>query len=458
MSLLRSTCDRCYAAKTRCTKEDLSPRCCRCARAGVDCTYGPRGQPGRPPGSTTSIQASLATNRTNKSGNRANASKARIGSTSTDRNVDLSANSSHGMPASQTGTNATAQHSLGGGSIDIGHHVITIADDDFSCATQWDNFDINSMLHSFVPRSSTQPLTIPTEGLSRFIQSSNPSSQSTTISLPLDDKTHHDTDAAHTFLSSSLDCASDTPSSSERATKPSSDNLHSRLAVIHHQLVMLSESLTVSFDMAKDVQEIYRASRDFKAILDIYPSSRTSYPPVPFGKCQGMTSILILGCYSYLMEAFELMVENVQQHIQPDLDDMDDMDVEMPVPNPADTVPSTMAAWPQHGVHPQSHPLSPSPPAFPASVVPNISVGSVHIPLSNQLTADIHKLLIHQIAQNLKVSLRQCVERMAAAHHVNLEADPGDESWNPIAKLAELGRRELQRREDGIFRYLRQGL
>lgn len=376
---------------------------------------------------------------------------------------------------------------------------MTMADDGFSSANPLHESDIGSLLHDFVPGSGIDPSIMSIEDLVQFTNSHGSLTQGTTLPLLLDGKTPVDLDTIQAMSPAMFDFASasssstsrrhsnpssasppsrplrhpqsgqhqqpdhqergrpssgrtrDATPSSDRAPGPISDNLHSRLAVIHHQLVMLSEALTVSFNMAEDVEEIYRASRDFKAVLDIYPTSCTSSPPIPIGKCQGMTSILILGCYSYLMEAFELMVENIQQGMQqPDPDA--DVDMLPPVSEAA----GSSAPWAQPQTQSQSS--TPSSTTLPASSIPDISVGSVRIPMSKELTAHIHKRLIDQTARDLKTSLRQCVERMAAVHHVNLEAGPGDESWNPIAKLTELGQRELQRREDGIFMYLRQGL
>ena len=72
--------------------------------------------------------------------------------------------------------------------------------------------------------------------------------------------------------------------------------------------------------MAKDVEKTYKMSRDFKVVVDSYQTNCTSYPPVPIVKCHGMTALLILGCYSYLMEAFEFLVEKLQPGMQPGSD------------------------------------------------------------------------------------------------------------------------------------------
>ncbi len=221
------------------------------------------------------------------------------------------------------------------------------------------------------------------------------------------------------------------------ANSRASETLHGRLVAVHSQLTTLSESLATSFNMAEDVVEIYKLSGEFKSVVDSYQAKGTSYPPAPIVKCHGMTALLILGCYSYLMEAFEFLVENLQCGMQ----SSSDMEIS---PSASSTDPPSGWSRPPHV-------------PLPSSMIPHISVGSVPVPVSTELTAEIHKRLIHQTAQDLKGSLRQCVRRMAAAQYVTLDVED-DDNWNPIAKLTELGQRELQRREDGIFMYLRQGL
>jgi hypothetical protein len=241
----------------------------------------------------------------------------------------------------------------------------------------------------------------------------------------------------HVFLFNAGGIHESTPPP-DSAESSASETLHARLVAVHHQLTTLSESLAVSFNMVQDVEKVYRMSRHFKAVVDSYQTRCSSYPPVPIVKCHGMTAPLILGCYSYIMEAFEFLVEKLQPGMQPSSD--------------ADTSASASGT--------DNHCAQSEPPqiTLPSSMIPHINVGSVRIPISSELTAEIHKRHIHQTAQDLKGSLRQCVRGMAAAQYVALDVNESDDTWNPIAKLTELCQRELQRRENGISMYLSQGL
>lgn len=434
MSLLRTTCDRCYTAKRRCTKDASSSKCHLCLRAGSTCNYSPRGQSGRPLGSATAssqppalsaseaVVAVPATSRT----------PYRNGSTRFNgpNDVDVMAITGDGFVS---GPGFQESASMGGGltclSQDDPMDTSTITLDDFICYAQTQHCSSHDM---------TLPLFLEGKPILR-----GPSPNLEFASASSTPPRCSDNSSAASSVSSQQHLSNEAGTqhaitSPEPTRRSASETLHARLVVVHHQLTTFSESLATSFNMAEDVEEIYRMSADFKSVVDSYQAKDTSYPPAPIVKCHGMTALLILGCYSYLMEAFEFLVE----HLQSGAISSSDMDTSN---SASSTGPSS--AWPQP-------PRVPS----PSSTIPHISVGSVRIPVSTALTAEIHKRLIHQTAQDLKASLRRCVRRMAAAQYVTLDVDADDDSWHPIAKLTELGQRELQRREDGIFMYLQEGL
>lgn len=198
-----------------------------------------------------------------------------------------------------------------------------------------------------------------------------------------------------------------------------------------------------AFDFAVDMEEIYQLSKDFTDALESFQDSDVCYPPIPLVKCHGMTALLILGCYSYLVESFEFVVEKLQQATTDS--------------NPTDNEDTAMsdASPPFRSTHSRLASLTQS----TTTVVPSISVGSVRVAMSSRVTAEIHIQLISQTAQNLRASLRQFVRHIAKGPHVSLELETGEdgqESWDAVAKLTHLSQRELHRREEGIFMYLRQ--
>ena len=395
------------------------------------CNYSPRGQAGRPLGSTSSNHAPTKIN-------------------------DCVA-----VPSTPRASNKTEQDYID--SLD----VIAISDDDFISMPSLDSSSVGSALHSLAPSTDIDASTVSLGDLVRFAQDHGTLPDGTALPLfdgksgldagcnispPISEFASGSSTLPHhsnNFYASSSSSPQQLPQlstrgaresipSPESATNNAGESLHSRLVSIHYQLARLSESITISFNMAEDVEEIYRASRDFKSVLDSYQMDGTGCAAIPIGKCHGMTALLMLGCYSYLTEAFEFLAEKIHLWMQPSSD--------------ADMTTSATGAAP-------SWTQSQSPQVtLPASMIPDISVGSVRVPVSNELMVEIHKRLIHQTAHNLQASLRQCVKRMAAVQYVALDVEDGDDSWSPVAKLVELGQRELQRREDGIFMYLRQGL
>ena len=444
MSFLRNTCDRCYAAKTRCTKDEWSRKCHKCTRAGVACNYSPRGQAGRPLGSTSSNHAPPAKR-----------------------------NDSIALSAPPRRSERHGQNHID--SLD----VMAISPDDFTYVPQMERSIVDGVLSSLLPTTDIDASAMYLDDFMRFAQNQDSLSNDSALH-PLFDGVDGETalnasrslspnlefasasstpppDSSHSNYSNSSSASSSSSShqpprlkicnarevipSLETAKINTSETLHSRLATVHYQLAMLSESLTHTFNMAEDVGEIYRASRDFKSVLDNYETSDTSYQSIPIGKCHGMTALLILGCYSYLMEAFELFVEKLQQGLQ--------------AGSGLDKIAPTTGASPSWT---QSQTASPQIMTPPASMGLDISVGSVHVPVSSELTAEIHRSLILQTAQNLKASLKQCVKRMATVHYVTMDVEDGNDDWSPVAKLTEFSQRQLQRREEGVFMYLRQGL
>ncbi|KAJ5121068.1 uncharacterized protein N7515_009029 [Penicillium bovifimosum] len=228
--------------------------------------------------------------------------------------------------------------------------------------------------------------------------------------------THHDTHSS-----------SEVPSA---AASVKSESLHSRLVVTHTELIALSESLAVSFSMTDDMGVIYRLSAEMTEILQRLKENGPCYPPMPIAKCHGMTSLLILGCYSYLLEAYEFSMAKLRHELQ-------------------DTgSPTTMDASPEEA--------------------PQINIGGIRLQVSRKSAAEIHLQLVSQTAQNLRESLRQFVKHTAAPR-CSMDLDTIDDSqasnstggraWetgrgDSIEILTTMAQRELRRREDGIFQYV----
>lgn len=232
----------------------------------------------------------------------------------------------------------------------------------------------------------------------------------------------------------------DTPSSSEAPSATASvksEGLHSRLVVTHTELIALSESLAVSFSMTDDMEVIYRLSAEMTEILQHLKENGPCYPPMPIAKCHGMTSLLILGCYSYLLEAYEFSMAKLRHELR---------DIGSP---------TAMLQQQQQRV------------ALPEEA-PRINIGGIRLQVSRKSAAEIHLQLVSQTAQNLRESLRQFV-KYTAAPRCSMDLDTVDDSpasnrtggragetgrGDTIEILTTMAQRELRRREDGIFQYI----
>ncbi|OQE20758.1 hypothetical protein PENFLA_c016G10681 [Penicillium flavigenum] len=235
--------------------------------------------------------------------------------------------------------------------------------------------------------------------------------------------THHDTHSS-----------SEAPSA---AASAKSESLHSRLVVTHTELIALSESLAVSFSMTDDMEVIYKLSAEMTEILQRLKENGPCYPPMPIAKCHGMTSLLILGCYSYLLEAYEFSMAKLRHELR-------------------DT--GSPTAMPQQR---QQRAASPE-------EAPQINIGGIRLQVSRKSAAEIHLQLVSQTAQNLRESLRQFVKDTAAPR-CSMDLDTVDNSpasnrtggragetgrGDTIEILTTMAQRELRRREDGIFQYI----
>jgi acyl-CoA synthetase (AMP-forming)/AMP-acid ligase II len=232
----------------------------------------------------------------------------------------------------------------------------------------------------------------------------------------------------------------DTPSSSgapSAAASVKSESLHGRLVVTHAELIALSESLAVSFNMTDDMEVIYRLSAEMTEILQRLKDNGPCYPPMPIAKCHGMTSLLILGCYSYLLEAYEFSMAKLRHELQ-------------------DTG-SPTAMLQQRQQRDAS-----------TEEAPQINIGGIRLQVSRKSAAEIHLQIVSQTAQNLRESLRQFVTHTAAPR-CSMDLDTVDDSpasnrtggragepgrSDTIEILTTMAQRELQRREDGIFQYI----
>lgn len=239
---------------------------------------------------------------------------------------------------------------------------------------------------------------------------------------------------------SSSDTHHDVNSSSEApstTTSLKSESLHRQLIVIHTKLITLSESLAVSFSMTGDIEVIYKLSAEMTEILQRLKENGPCYPPMPVAKCQGMTSLLILGCYSYLLEAYEFTMEKLRHELQ-------------------DTGSPTAILQQQ-----QQQAASPD-------EAPQINIGGIRLQVSRKSAAEIHLQLVSQTAQNLRESLGQFVKHTAAPR-CSMDLDTVDESpatdrtgsraretgrGDTIDILTKMAQREMRRREDGIFQYI----
>ncbi|KAJ5048933.1 hypothetical protein NUH16_007444 [Penicillium rubens] len=232
----------------------------------------------------------------------------------------------------------------------------------------------------------------------------------------------------------------DTPSSSgapSAAASVKSESLHSRLVVTHTELIALSESLAVSFSMTDDMEVIYRLSAEMTEILQRLKDNGPCYPPTPIAKCHGMTSLLILGCYSYLLEAYEFSMAKLRHELR-------------------DTGrPTAMLQQRQQQ-------------AASTEEAPQINIGGIRLQVSRKSAAEIHLQIVSQTAQNLRESLRQFVTHTAAPRS-SMDLDTVDDSpasnrtggragetgrGDTIEILTTMAQRELRRREDGIFQYI----
>ncbi|KAJ5457279.1 hypothetical protein N7530_012553 [Penicillium desertorum] len=232
----------------------------------------------------------------------------------------------------------------------------------------------------------------------------------------------------------------DTPSSSgapSAAASVKSESLHGRLVVTHAELIALSESLAVSFNMTDDMEVIYRLSAEMTEILQRLKDNGPCYPPMPIAKCHGMTSLLILGCYSYLLEAYEFSMAKLRHELR-------------------DTG-SPTAMLQQRQQQDAS-----------TEEAPQINIGGIRLQVSRKSAAEIHLQIVSQTAQNLRESLRQFVTHTAAPR-CSMDLDTVDDSpasnrtggragetgrCDTIEILTTMAQRELRRREDGIFQYI----
>ncbi|KAJ5399236.1 hypothetical protein N7465_009725 [Penicillium sp. CMV-2018d] len=272
--------------------------------------------------------------------------------------------------------------------------------------------------------------------------------------LPTDEAIHNDTLTASTISSdaaadlfsplgggsahrSSSGTHHDVNSSSEApsaAASLKSESLHRQLIVIHTKLITLSESLAVSFSMTDDIEVIYKLSAEMTEILQRLKENGPCYPPMPVAKCQGMTSLLILGCYSYLLEAYEFTMEKLRHELQ---------DTGSPA--------AILQQRQQQDASPEE--------------APQINIGGIRLQVSRKSAAEIHLQLVSQTAQNLRESLGQFVKHTAAPR-CSMDLDTVDESpasnrtgsragetgrGDTIDILTKMAQREMRRREDGIF-------
>lgn len=235
----------------------------------------------------------------------------------------------------------------------------------------------------------------------------------------------------------------DAHSSSEppsAAASPKSNSPHSRLVFTHAELIALSESLAVSFSMTNDMDVIYRLSAEVTKILQRLSEGGLCYPPMPVAKCHGMTSLLILGSYSYLLEAYELAMEKLRAELRG-----------------TGSLTEMMQQRSQRATSPNE-----------ASRI-SIAVGGIQMQVSRMSAAEIHLQLISKTAQNLRQSLRQFV-RHTSAPRCSMDLYDEDEG-SPVSNhsgsctgetrrgdtveiLTKLSQRELQRRENSIFQYI----
>ncbi|CAG8897294.1 unnamed protein product [Penicillium egyptiacum] len=392
MNLIRSTCDRCYAAKTRCTKDASSNQCHKCVRSGTVCNYSPRGHAGRPLGRGTGQSTSPSQRPT---------------------------------PATSIAEPFITLPPSAACRIDL---FSNLHSDENTAAYLWDHPPLlEDYGQSYLPIDEaihSGTLTTPTAS----------SNTATDLFLSLGG------DSPHRSSSGTHHTHHDTHSSSEvppAAAPAKSESLHSRLVVTHTELIALSESLAVSFSMADDMEVIYRLSAEITEILQRLKENGPCYPPMPIAKCHGMTSLLILGCYSYLLEAYEFSMAKLRHELR-------------------DTGSPTAMLQQQ-----QQRAASPE-------EAPQINIGGIRLQVSRKSAAEIHLQLVSQTAQNLRESLRQFVEHTAAPR-CSMDLDTVDDSpasnrtggragqtgrGDTIEILTTMAQRELRRREDGIFQYI----
>jgi hypothetical protein len=189
--------------------------------------------------------------------------------------------------------------------------------------------------------------------------------------------------------------------------------------------------------MTDDMEVIYRLSAEMTEILQRLKENGLCYPPMPIAKCHGMTSLLILSCYSYLLEAYEFAMEKLRHELR---------DTGSPT--------AMLQRRQQRAASPEE--------------APQINIGGIRLQVSRKSAAEIHLQLVSQTAQNLRESLRQFVKHTAAPR-CSIGLDTVDESpasdrtgsraaetgrGDTIEILTKMAQRELRRREDGIFQYI----
>ncbi|KAB8071485.1 hypothetical protein BDV29DRAFT_17507 [Aspergillus leporis] len=389
MSLIRSTCDRCYAAKTRCTKDASSNQCHKCLRSGAVCNYSPRGQAGRPLGRGTGPSSS---------------------------------SSQHPTPAMSIDEPFITLLPSAACSLDL---FSDLPSDENTAAYLWD--------HPPLLDDYGQPDLPITEAIPSGPRTASTASSNAAADLfsPLG------AGSAHRFSSSTHHDTHSSSKAPSAAASLKSESLHSRLVVTHTELIAFSESLAVSFSMTDDMEVIYRLSAEMTEILQRLKENGLCYPPIPIAKCHGMTSLLILGCYSYLLEAYEFAMEKLRHELR---------DTGSPT--------AMLLQRQQRAASPEE--------------APQINIGGIRLQVSRKSAAEIHLQLISQTAQNLRESLRQFVMHTAAPR-CSMDLDIVNESpasnrtgsragetgcGDTIEILTKMAQRELRRREDGIFQYI----
>ncbi|KAK4153323.1 hypothetical protein C8A00DRAFT_33948 [Chaetomidium leptoderma] len=312
--------------KTRCVRTPEARACLRCTRLSIACTFSPPGRTGRPLGSGRGQSRAASDSQSN------------VGSSPAESDPPMSSLHGASMPDTPLPTG-------------------------LSDADLFGETDCNYISASFM---EALPLTtsLPSD-------SSPCSPGSPRFSLP--QPSHKPPGAQEQDQQLVLDAYSNTAYSNTRTQLPlvEDDDMLGRLLDLQARLATLVKLLRGGSRGREEIEDAFRAGETLIRLLDSFGGPALA-PPVPVLP-DGVTVLLLSGCYASLIHAYELTVEMLRQELCE-----------------AGTKITTTS-------------------------MPTISVGAIRMPMPPRAVAEIHLHLITQMVHQLRGALQQCAARMAAS-------------------------------------------